>query len=225
MKSKERKQPRTSTVLLFALIIFILGIYLIFYNYLVSKKEKIYSSMNLLLFKDETPSQVEKIKEKEDKNTTSLLPTQQANNQQVNTQKVSYNYIGTIEITKIKLKRGFLDITSPYNTVSRNVTVINQSTFPNVDKGNLILAAHSGNCSICYFDKLYKLSVGDKAYVVYKKYKYTYILKNIYNVLKTGQVEIKRNPDKTVLTLITCTHNSDTQQTVYIFELDKKVKD
>lgn len=225
MKSKERKQPRTSTVLLFALIIFILGIYLIFYNYLVSKKEKIYSSMNLLLFKDETPSQVEKIKENEDKNTTSLLPTQQANNQQVNTQKVSYNYIGTIEITKIKLKRGFLDITSPYNTVSRNVTVINQSTFPNVDKGNLILAAHSGNCSICYFDKLYKLSVGDKAYVVYKKYKYTYILKNIYNVLKTGQVEIKRNPDKTVLTLITCTHNSDTQQTVYIFELDKKVKD
>ncbi len=225
MKSKERKQPRTSTVLLFALIIFILGIYLIFYNYLVSKKEKIYSSMNLLLFKDETPSQVEKIKEKEDKNTTSLVPTQQANNQQVNTQKVSYNYIGTIEITKIKLKRGFLDITSPYNTVSRNVTVINQSTFPNVDKGNLILAAHSGNCSICYFDKLYKLSVGDKAYVVYKKYKYTYILKNIYNVLKTGQVEIKRNPDKTVLTLITCTHNSDTQQTVYIFELDKKVKD
>ncbi len=225
MKSKERKQPRTSTVLLFALIIFILGIYLIFYNYLVSKKEKIYSSMNLLLFKDETPSQVEKIKEKEDKNTTSLLPTQQANNQQVNTQKVSYNYIGTIEITKIKLKRGFLDITSPYNTVSRNVTVINQSTFPNVDKGNLILAAHSGNCSICYFDKLYKLSVGDKAYVVYKKYKYTYVLKNIYNVLKTGQVEIKRNPDKTVLTLITCTHNSDTQQTVYIFELDKKVKD
>lgn len=225
MKSKERKQPRTSTVLLFALIIFILGIYLIFYNYLVSKKEKIYSSMNLLLFKDETPSQVEKIKEKEDKNTTSLVPTQQADNQQANTQKVSYNYIGTIEITKIKLKRGFLDITSPYNTVSRNVTVINQSTFPNVDKGNLILAAHSGNCSICYFDKLYKLSVGDKAYVVYKKYKYTYILKNIYNVLKTGQVEIKRNPDKTVLTLITCTHNSDTQQTVYIFELDKKVKD
>lgn len=225
MKSKERKQPRTSTVLLFALIIFILGIYLIFYNYLVSKKEKIYSSMNLLLFKDETPSQVEKIKEKEDKNTTSLVPTQQANNQQVNNQKVSYNYIGTIEITKIKLKRGFLDITSPYNTVSRNVTVINQSTFPNVDKGNLILAAHSGNCSICYFDKLYKLSVGDKAYVVYKKYKYTYILKNIYNVLKTGQVEIKRNLDKTVLTLITCTHNSDTQQTVYIFELDKKVKD
>ena len=55
MKSRKRKQPRTSTVLLFALIIFLLGIYLISYNYLVGKKEKIYSSMNLLLFEDEKP--------------------------------------------------------------------------------------------------------------------------------------------------------------------------
>ena len=219
MKSRKRKQPRTSTVLLFALIIFLLGIYLISYNYLVGKKEKIYSSMNLLLFEDEKPKDLNV--EGESSVDESIIPEDEETNV---SEKVSYNYVGTIEISKIKLKRGFLDISSPYNNVDRNVTVIQQSSFPNVEHGNLILAAHSGNCSICYFDKLYKLSIGDKALVYYKNYKYSYKLVDIYNVPKTGEVEIKRDPDKTVLTLITCTHNSDTEQTVYIFELVKKEK-
>lgn len=219
MKSGKRKQPRTSTVLLFALIIFLLGIYLISYNYLVGKKEKIYSSMNLLLFEDEKPKDLNV--EVESSADESIIPDDEENNV---SKKVSYNYVGTIEISKIKLKRGFLDISSPYNNVDRNVTVIQQSSFPNVEHGNLILAAHSGNCSICYFDKLYKLSIGDKALVYYKNYKYSYKLVDIYNVPKTGEVEIKRDPGKTVLTLITCTHNSDTEQTVYIFELVKKEK-
>lgn len=219
MKSRKRKQPRTSTVLLFALIIFLLGIYLISYNYLVGKKEKIYSSMNLLLFEDEKPKDLNV--EGESSVDESTIPEDEETNV---SEKVSYNYVGTIEISKIKLKRGFLDISSPYNNVDRNVTVIQQSSFPNVEHGNLILAAHSGNCSICYFDKLYKLSIGDKALVYYKNYKYSYKLVDIYNVPKTGEVEIKRDPDKTVLTLITCTHNSDTEQTVYIFELVKKEK-
>lgn len=219
MKSGKRKQPRTSTVLLFALIIFLLGIYLISYNYLVGKKEKIYSSMNLLLFEDEKPKDLNV--EGESSVDESTIPEDEETNV---SEKVSYNYVGTIEISKIKLKRGFLDISSPYNNVDRNVTVIQQSSFPNVEHGNLILAAHSGNCSICYFDKLYKLSIGDKALVYYKNYKYSYKLVDIYNVPKTGEVEIKRDPGKTVLTLITCTHNSDTEQTVYIFELVKKEK-
>lgn len=220
MNLRKRKQPRTSTVLLFALVIFLLGIYLIGYNYLVGKKEKIYSSMNLLLFEDESPEEMEE----------KIVPSideenGEDKNEIITNKNISYNYIGTIEIDKISLKRGFLDISSPYNNVDRNVTVIQQSSFPNVDKGNLILAAHSGNCSICYFDKLYKLSVGDKAIVYYKNYKYSYKLKSIYNVPKTGEVEIRRDPSKTVLTLITCTHNSDNEQTVYIFELSKKEKD
>lgn len=220
MKSRKRKQPRTSTVLLFALIIFLLGIYLISYNYLVGKKEKIYSTMNLLLFEDEKPKDLsEQVESSSDE---SIIPEDEETNV---IKKVSYNYVGTIEISKINLKRGFLDISSPYNNVDRNVTVIQQSSYPNVDKGNLILVAHSGNCSICYFDKLYKLSIGDKALVCYKNYKYSYKLVDIYNVPKTGKVEIKRDPDKTVLTLITCTHNSDTEQTVYIFELSKKERD
>lgn len=219
MKRKERKKPRTSNVLLFSLVLLIIGIYLISYNYLAAKKDKIYSSMNLLLYEDEMPKNIE-TKETKDE----AVPERLANIGEED-KSITYNYIGTLEISKLNLKRGFLDISSPYNNVNRNVTVIEHSTMPDVLNGNLILAAHSGNCWVCYFDKLHTLSIGDSALVNYNGYTYYYELKNIYNVAKTGTVEVKRNPSKTVLTLITCTHNSDTEQTVYIFELyDKKKK-
>ena len=218
MSTKKEKQPKTSTVLLFSIMVFVLGLYLISYNYLVAKKEKIYSKMNLLLYEDEIPERI-------DDNKQVTEPEVVKEEKEVKEQKnISYNYIGKIQIDKINLNRGFLDINSPYNNVSRNVTVIEKSSYPDVENGNLILAAHSGNCAICYFDKLYKLALNDKAIVDYNNYKYTYILKDIYNVPKTGEVEIRRNIDQTVLTLITCTHGSDTEQSVYIFELSKKEK-
>ena len=220
MSTKKEKQPKTSTVLLFSIVVFIFGLYLISYNYLVAKKEKIYSRMNLLLYEDETP---ENINEKNN-NSKKKKEEKQETEEKKEENNVSYNYIGKLQIDKINLTRGFLEINSPYNNVSRNVTVIEKSSYPDVENGNLILAAHSGNCAICYFDKLYKLSVNDKAIVDYKNYKYTYVLRYIYNVPKTGEVEIRRNIDQTVLTLITCTHGSDTEQTVYIFELSKKEK-
>ena len=174
--------------------------------------------MNLLLYEDEIPERI-------DDNKQVTEPEVVKEEKEVKEKKyISYNYIGKIQIDKINLNRGFLDINSPYNNVSRNVTVIEKSSYPDVENGNLILAAHSGNCAICYFDKLYKLALNDKAIVDYNNYKYTYILKDIYNVPKTGEVEIRRNIDQTVLTLITCTHGSDTEQSVYIFELSKKEK-
>lgn len=221
MNLRKRKQPKTSTVLLFAFIIFLFGIFIASYNYLVAKKEKVYSTMNLLLYEDETPEAI-------NDNSASSDSSNSLDNSDTpssTTNKSSYSYIGTLEIKEINLKRGFLDINSPYNNVERNVTVIKQSLYPDVERGNLILAAHSGDCSVCYFDKLYKLSIDTKAYIYYKNKKYTYKLVNIYNVAKTGEVEIKRNPTKNILTLITCTHNSDTEQTVYIFELVKKEKE
>ena len=214
---QRRKKLKTSTVLLFSLVLFIFGIFLISYNYLVAKKEKIYSTMNLLLYEDETPENIEEPKNDEP------LPERLANIGEED-KSITYNYIGTLEIDKLGLKRGFLDINSPYNNVNKNVTVIENSTMPDVENGNLILAAHSGNCWVCYFDKLHRLSIGDHASVNYNGYAYYYELKNVYNVPKTGTVEVKRDPDKTVLTLITCTHNSDTEQTVYIFELYNKKK-
>ena len=90
---------------------------------------------------------------------------------------------------------------------------------PDEENNNLILAAHSGSCSYCYFNKLYKLQKGDSAYISYNGKEYKYEIVKIYEVEKDGTVAIYRDYSKNTLTLITCTRNSDTKQTVYILEL------
>ena len=110
-------------------------------------------------------------------------------------------------------------INSYYNNVNRNIQIIKSSSYPDEENGNTILASHSGTSSISYFKNLYKLEVNDEAKIYYKNNTYTYKLNNIYNVPKTGTVNIKRDIYKTTLTLITCTKGSKTEQTVYIFNL------
>ena len=92
-------------------------------------------------------------------------------NDKNNSSNENYNYIGILEIPKINLKNGFFDINSRYNNVDYNVTIIKGSTFPGTQNNNLILAAHSGNCPVCYFDKLYKLQLNDEAYLFYNNIK------------------------------------------------------
>ena len=135
-----------------------------------------------------------------------------------NDKKANYSYIGELSIPKIKLRRGFVSKESRYNNIEYNVTIANESDYPDVPMGNFILMAHSGNAYISFFDKLYKLEVGDEASVSYNANTYNYRLTNIYNQAKTGTVAIYRDLAKKTLTLITCTHNDDYNQTIYIFE-------
>ena len=97
--------------------------------------------------------------------------------------------------------------------------MVEGSNLPDVENGNLILMAHSGDAYISYFAYLYRLKIGDNAYITYKDKEYKYQVVDIYDVPKNGQVAIKRNYDKTTLTLITCTKNDSTKQTIYILEL------
>ena len=83
---------------------------------------------------------------------------------------------------------------------------------------NFILAAHSGTSSVSFFKDLYKLKLNDEVIITYKDKEYKYIIKNIYTDTKDGNVTIKRNKDKTTLTLITCTKNDNKTQTIYIAE-------
>lgn len=129
------------------------------------------------------------------------------------------NYIGTIEIKKINLKKGFVEPSSKYNNIKYNVTIIDGSKFPDVKNGNFILAAHSGTATISFFKNLYKLKKGDNVDITYKNKKYTYKIVNIYDQVKQGYVGIKRDINKTTLTLITCTKDNKKSQTVYIAEL------
>ena len=180
-------------------------------------KEEVFEEMRLAIFQKNI---------NEDNNTTinnvnteNLEVTlENKEKEEENDKKANYSYIGEISIPKIKLKRGFVSKESKYNNVEYNVTIANISDYPDVPMGNFILMAHSGNAYISFFDKLYKLQIGDEATVSYNANKYNYRLTNIYNQAKTGTVAIYRNPSVKTLTLITCTHNDDYNQTIYIFE-------
>ena len=134
----------------------------------------------------------------------------------------NYNYIGVLEIPKINIKRGFLNIKDKGNNVNKNLQVIKGSDMPNVKNGNLIIAAHSGNSYISYFKNLYKLSNDDVAYVYFNNIKYTYKVAGKYDAEKNGKVTIHRDNKKNTLTLITCSQTDKTKQIVYILELESE---
>lgn len=136
----------------------------------------------------------------------------------------NYNYIGVLEIPKINIKRGFLNIKDKGNNVNKNLQVIKGSDMPNVKNGNLIIAAHSGNSYISYFKNLHKLSNDDVAYVYFNNIKYTYKVAGKYDAEKNGKVTIHRDNKKNTLTLITCSQTDKTKQIVYILELESEEK-
>ena len=184
-------------------------------NYLNEKVDNAYMYMNSLLLDVETNEIIENNEEVDtvDDSTSSLKEETEYVDPYL-----SY-YIGNIEIPKINLNRGFVSMDSKYNDVDRNIQIVKGSTYPNVDKGNFILAAHSGNSYLSYFHNLYKLVNGDMAYINYQSKRYSYKIVNIYEQPKTGKIAIYRDLNKTCLTLVTCTRNTKDKQTVYILEL------
>jgi len=210
-----------STVLLIGIIIIILGLVIGFFDYFTEKKNLAFSEMNVLLYENETPKNIqnEEIEEIDGEDSNENEQPEEETQKPI---EIKYDYIGILEIPKLNLKRGFLNLESEYNNVDYNITVIKGSTFPDQENNNLILAAHSGICSVCFFNDLYKLNLNDVASVYYNNIKYNYKIVNIYEVEKDGTVAIYRDYSKNTLTLITCTRNSDTKQTVYILELTDK---
>lgn len=200
--------------------LFIIGILFLTSNYINEKVGNAYSYMNnLLLERDEKVYEIQEEVSNVEDATSSFQETKE---------EIKYTdpyleyYVGSIEIPKINLSKGFTKIDSPYNNVNKNIQVVNGSNYPDVNKGNFILAAHSGSSYLSYFKNLYKLSNGDLVYINYKNVKYTYQIVNIYEQEKTGKIVIYRDSSKTTLTLVTCTKNSKTKQTIYILELINK---
>lgn len=128
------------------------------------------------------------------------------------------NYIAVLKIPKIKLVRGLVERNSYQNNIKYNVQILKDSSMPDEDKGNVILAAHSGNARISYFKNLDKLVIGDDISIEYNSVIYNYKVIDIYLIDKTGTAEIIRNKNKSTLTLITCKHNTN-KQIIVIAEL------
>ena len=194
----------------------IVGILVIISTPLTKLKGEVFEEMRLAIFQLNINKENTTIS---DINTENLqVTTENITEAEENDKKANYSYIGELSIPKIKLRRGFVSKESRYNNIEYNITIAQEADYPDVPMGNFILMAHSGNAYISFFDKLYKLQIGDEASVSYNANTYNYRLTNIYNQAKTGTVAIYRNPNVKTLTLITCTHNDDYNQTIYIFE-------
>lgn len=211
MERKQNKKIKritpTKTAFIGSIIILVGGFFLS-YNYIQSKKTIAYDFMSNVIYDGK---EIININEAEDNNRPierKDLPEQ-----------ISNEYIGYLTIPKINLTKGFLDVRAEDNDVEKNILVVQGSDYPDTERGNLILAGHSGTGWKAFFNDLYKLNTEDIVYVTYKDKKYTYKIVNIYKQQKVGKIAIYRNYDKTTLTLITCTNNDSKTQTIYISEL------
>ena len=208
---KKRISP-TTTAAIGALLTLIGGFFL-FYNYNESKKVVAYDYMSKVLYQEVEVVDVEVSEISEEEAITELVEEDGLSSEVVD------HYIGYLTIPKINLTKGFLDYRSVENTVEKNIMVVAGSNYPDVDRGNLIIAGHSGTGWKAFFNDLYLLQVGDIARVEYKGKTYIYTINNIYTEPKTGKLSIYRNYNKNTLTLITCTNNDSTTQTIYVAEL------
>lgn len=196
-------------------ILIILGITLLLSNYISEKREEVFSSMNLKLSKEVpelTANDTEEKKEEENSDDTE-------EEQEITALPNYESYAGILEINKIGFYKGFYTKESSLNNVKFNIKILDVSAYPDEQNGNVIIIGHSGNYSNSYFANLYKLENGDIASIYYKDHKYNYKIVNIYTDRKDGTVTIYRDENKSTMTLITCTKDDETKQTIYILEL------
>lgn len=103
-------------------------------------------------------------------------------------------YLAILEIPKINLKRGLKENTN----VNEDIVILDINKFK---KNIIVLASHSGNCDICYFNRLDELLINDKIYLYKDNVKYIYQINKIKELKKnTFKIEEKQNS----ITLITC---------------------
>lgn len=212
--NKKDKRISPSITATIGAVITLIGGFFLSYNYVQSQKIVAFDYMANAFYDG---NEIVNISEEEDKKEKLEVKELEG--------EVTNEYIGYLSIPKINLTKGFLDKRSTENDVEKNILVVDGSTYPDVEKGNLILAGHSGTGWKAFFNDLYKLTENDQVYIDYKNKKYTYNIVNIYKQPKVGRVAIYRNYDKTTLTLITCTNFDKATQTIYIAELQDVVEE
>lgn len=217
---KITKKYSNSQLIQIGFLLIIFGLFVCCYQFFYKNKLEVFDKMGQKLFfeKEKDEIKIEEIEEVPNVEKKDYVDEKEDTvvTQNKTTVTPQYQYIGVLEIPKINLKRGFVSPDSISNNVEENITILKPISMPNVEKGNFILAAHSGTGAIAYFNNLYQLQVHDKIYVYYKNKKYTYKIEKIYKQPKNGTIKVYRDTSKSTITLITCTNNDDTKQTVYV---------
>ena len=191
------------------ILIFIIGVLLImlFFGYNLIKNKKELDSMNNYLEQtsniiDNNVSEIEEVSEQ--------IETTESKNE--------IDYKAILEIPIINLKSGIVDNTENFNSINYAISADNSSNYPN-ENGNFILYSHSGNSSIAFFKKLYKVNVNDSVYVYFNGIKYEYKIFKKYDIPKTGKAKVINSKKDRYITLITCNQSHKGYQIVMIGKL------
>ena len=156
--NKKKRRISPSVLAAYTAVAILIGGFFLSYNYIQSKKIVAYDYIANIFYTNNLNVIVEEDGIKREEAVTEEGP-------------VTNDYIGYLNIPKINLIKGFLDKRSNENDVEKNILVVEGSSYPDIDKGNLILAGHSGTGWKAFFNDLYKLNKGDVAYVTYKNKK------------------------------------------------------
>ena len=123
------------------------------------------------------------------------------------------NHIGKLIIEKINLNNLLYPINSSKNNIEQNVTILKNSEEPSNNNSIMFIAAHSGTGKIAYFKNLDKLQINDIIKLEYKNIKYTYQIKDIWEVKKTGTINVEKE-NNIQLILTTCSPNKKNYQLI-----------
>lgn len=183
------------------LIIVGISLFVFYFVYNVSLNKKYEDDMNDYI--DETSQIVDKEEE-------SIIEEPQEEKKETTS---SITYTAVLEIPKINLKRGVVNNTKNFRSINYAISVDNSSKYPN-ENGNFILYSHSGNSSIAFFNKLYKVDKDDDIYVYYNGIKYHYKVVKKYDIEKTGKAKVISSKSDKYITLITCNQSRNGYQIV-----------
>ncbi|MFI3261153.1 MAG: sortase [bacterium] len=124
-------------------------------------------------------------------------------------------YTGVLRIENIDLFIGYYEIDSKYNDISYGLEQLHDYEIER-EVNVLILASHSGNSKISYFDDLKYLKHGDIASIYKEGLLYDYLLTDIIEISKSENVIVDYNNDESLI-LITCL--DDNNYLIYTFEM------
>ena len=114
-------------------------------------------------------------------------------------------YDGYIYIPKLNYR----NVISTNNILDQNkVYMLSDKSIINKDKGNIILAGHNNKY---VFSNIYKLYIGDEIIISDFEYKYSFIIYEIKYINIKDKSILDNIYDKKIITLITCTNNTQTR--------------
>lgn len=186
---------RKVAIIIITIGLFLLASYFLYYYYIDKhEKDEIELYIESTSVVDEQPEEI-------------VVSTEPVDTQEEN---FWVDYKAVLEIPKINLKKGLVESTNNFRSINYAISIDKKSNYPN-EEGNFILYAHSGNSKIAFFRNLNKLDIGDEVIVYYLGTEYHYKIFSKYEIEKTGKLEVLKNNNQRLITLLTCISNTNKQ--------------